>query len=154
MGKKVVIIYASISGNTELVCETVAGILKENEVETVLKRAETASIEDIRENSYFILATSTWEHGEMNPFFDSLFEEIQKEDLTKKYSGFIGCGDNRYEPVFFNEGIKIIEQTFVKNNGIKLHTLLLINKSPYPYLNTTVKDWAFKFIEELNKINE
>lgn len=56
------IIYASTSGNTELVVENIAEYLKKRKVDTVLHRAELTDISVIKDNKHFIFGTSTWNH--------------------------------------------------------------------------------------------
>ncbi len=135
-------IYASTSGNVEIVVETVAEALKAQGFQTELHRAEQTKIDLIQNNQNFIFATSTWERGTINPFFVPLLEEMKKADFTGKKAGFIGLGDIRYEAVLFNRGIDLIHDAWKANHGEVLFRLLKLNGDPYAQLDSVVKPWA------------
>lgn len=143
------IIYASTSGNVEATCQRVSDLLNEAGFETSLHRAENTGFEIIQESDTMIFATSTWEHGELNPFFNKLLAEIESNDLTGKKAAFIGLGDTRYEQVLFCKGIDIVRETFLKSGGKDISSPLKINGEPYQYFNTTVLNWTNKLIELL-----
>lgn len=143
------IIYASTSGNVEIVVETVAKHLREAQLEVELHRAEQTGLEVITNNDTFILATSTWEHGQLNPFFEKLYKELKTQNLQGKRATFVGCGDTRYEPILFNQGIKIIHKAWLAQQGEEFHRQLLINGEPYHVLDTRVAEWAQNLAELL-----
>jgi flavodoxin len=135
-------IYASTSGNVETVVETAAKVLQEQGWQTELHRAEKTGIDLITQNSKFLLATSTWEHGALNPFFAKLFKEMSSQDLTGKQAAFIGLGDSRYEPVLFCEGMEIVKRMWEARGGQVIGIPLKINGEPYKQLETKVVPWA------------
>lgn len=145
MNTAIHIIYASTSGNVELVCEHAASYLYSNfQIESTLLRAEKTDIEVILNNDKFILATSTWEHGELNPFFANLNQQMSRQSLKGKSAGFIGLGDKRYEPVLFCEGMEIIRRTFTEREGAQIGEALKINGEPHHQLNL-VDAWCNEF---------
>lgn len=141
---KVEIIYASTSGNVEAVVEKVSEVLRSEGIESNLHRAEQTSIDVIRNNDLFIFATSTWEHGELNPFFQRVYNELEQEDFSTKRAAFIGLGDYRYEVVWFCKGIDLIRDRFLENGGKQIAGNLKINGEPYDMLDTVVAEWATK----------
>ncbi len=148
------IIYASTSGNVEAVVEKVSQILTAHRISNSLHRAEQTGVDLINENSQFILATSTWEHGEINPFFSKLLAEMDGVNMVGKRAGFIGLGDSRYEPVYFAQGIKILKEKFFEKGGSEIGQTLYINGEPYGLLDTTVTEWVNNFINIFNPSNE
>ena len=142
------IIYASTSGNTERVVETIGEILKDKGLNVYYHRAEITPVEIIKDNGLFILATSTWEHGELNPYFKKLLGEIKALNLEGKKAGLVGCGDTRYEPVLFCEGMEILRRAFLENKGEEIYTALKINGDPNNDLDK-VKQWAEEFYRNL-----
>lgn len=143
------IVYASTSGNVELVCEEISKILSSNGIENQLHRSEITSIDLIKENNMFILATSTWEHGEINPFFARLYNEMKEIDLKGKVAGFVGLGDIRYEPVQFCEGMNILRRSFIEKGGTELFHALRINGDPHDQIDNHVKPWVDSFMDAL-----
>jgi flavodoxin len=122
--------------------ETVARVMRDQGLEVVLHRSEQTPVTVIQENDLFILATSTWEHGVLNPFFKRLFDEMKTVSLANKKAAFIGLGDTRYEPVLFNGGVKQIHKHWLKNGGLQVGGMLLINGEPYHLLDGEVTGWA------------
>lgn len=143
------IIYASTSGNVEATCQNVADSLAEAGFQPSLHRAEKTDISVITEANFIILATSTWEHGELNPFFFKLLTGIENSNLSGKKAAFIGLGDTRYEQILFCKGIDIVRDAFVKSGGVDIYTPMKINGEPYQYFDTTVLNWTNKLIELL-----
>ncbi|MEI7578652.1 MAG: flavodoxin family protein [bacterium] len=139
---KISIIYASTSGNVEIVVETVAEVLQAKGMTVTLNRAEQTAKEIFLENDLFILATSTMEHGAINPFYSRLLKEMQSLDLAGKKAAFIGLGDARYEPVYFNAGVEILKKGFLAAGGTEMFRTIKINGEPYKILETIVKKWA------------
>lgn len=139
------IIYASTSGNVELACEHAAGFLYSHfQIESELHRAEKTDINLVLENNKFIFATSTWEHGELNPYFANLHQQMSRQSLKDKYAGFIGLGDKRYEPVLFCEGMEIVRRTFIERGGQQMGEALKIDGEPHHQLDL-VEQWCNQF---------
>jgi flavodoxin len=145
------IIYASTSGNVEIVCQHIAKCFSKHNIQSQLHRAELTDIKIIEQNNLFIFATSTWEHGEINPYFNKLLHEMQSINMESKKAGFVGLGDFRYEPILFNVGIDHVKKTFCDNGGEQIGRILKLNGEPYHLLDTVVSKW---FEEILQKINE
>lgn len=150
---KIIIIYASTSGNVEVVCEKIGEILMQKGIEVELNRVEQTSVEKLNETNLFIFATSTWEHGEINPFFNKFLKEMKSMDLKEKKAYFVGLGDRRYEPVLFAEGVEILKRLFLKQGGQIIGETLTIDGEPYSKLDTTVVEWANLIPDYINNAN-
>jgi|GEM_PF-1937200 len=142
------LLYASTSGNTETVMEAVAAQLEQRGVRTHLQRAEQTPIEVVAQNQWFVFGTSTWEHGALNPFFVQLLKGIKTTDCQGKVAAFLGCGDRRYEPVLFCEGIEIVKRVWLAQQGVALGETLKIQGEAYGILDTVVKPWADRVAEQ------
>lgn len=138
------VIYASTSGNTEIVVEKVADIWREHGYMVELHRAEKTDPEIINRHSLFLLATSTWEHGQLNPFFKKIFDHLKTVNCSQKTAMFLGCGDTRYEPVLFCGGMETLRERWITQGGQEIGERLKINGEPYAILDTTVTQWAEK----------
>jgi flavodoxin I len=149
MAKQLCCIYASTSGNVEITLEKVAEKVRVAGWEVTLHRAEQASVDLFQQYDYFLLATSTWEHGVLNPFFAKLHEEMQTLDFTGKQAIGLGLGDTRYEQVYFCRGIDILLETWQKQHGEILYQALKLNGDPYPLLRTMVNTWAEHLVAAL-----
>lgn len=147
--KEIKIIYASASGNVEVVCEYVAQILEGHHFEVELHRSELVDAAEIIKGRLFIFATSTWEHGEISPYFQPVINDFTHLDLEYKYAGFIGLGDIRYEPVYFCGGIDQALQSYTQSGGQQISRTLKIDGNPYHQLEAHVRPWVNEFISEL-----
>ncbi len=136
------IIYASTSGNVEATVEFIAKLLAYMGMMPTLKRSEQAQIGDILNNHKFIFATSTWDHGKINPFFAGLFESMQKHSFQDKQAAFVGLGDRRYEPVLFCRGMELVRDLWIEKGGEEIIPALKINGEPYNQLSATVSPWT------------
>jgi len=145
------IIYASTSGNVEAVCLKISDILNSQNIESSMHRAEKTDFSIISDNDLFILATSTWEHGEINPFFNKLLAEISQNNMARKKAAFVGLGDTRYEQILFCKGADILREAFLKSGGQELLTTLKINGEPYQQMDTLVATWTNRLVELLKQ---
>lgn len=145
---KVDLIYASASGNVEIVAETIADIFERKHFKILLNRAEKTSIKTIEDNNHFVFATSTWDHGMLNPFFQNLYEKMKDRNFKNKQAAFVGLGDRRYEPVLFCGGQEKIRQLWLKNGGTEIGTNLKIQGEPYNQLESKVIPWASQLAEK------
>lgn len=141
------IIYASTSGNTEFVMDKVAEIWRGMGKEVFLHRSEMTDISVIKDNQHFLLATSTWDHGTINPFFDKLLAQMKETDLSGKKSAFIGLGDRRYEKHYFCTGMTLLKEVWEDKKGVAIGIGLTIGREPFDELiDKMVRNWADKTI--------
>jgi flavodoxin len=145
-------IYASTSGNVQATVEYVADWLRQKGVEVELHRAEQTPFQVVAENQQFLLATSTWEHGVLNPFFDKLAADFQINSLSGKKAGFIGLGDTRYEPVLFCGGMETLKNIWTKSGGEVKGNVLKINGEPFHQFESNVLPWLGRWWEEFNRV--
>lgn len=146
-------IFASASGNVEFVVDTIKAAWEEQGHYVEMHRAEVTSKEVIEHNNLFLLATSTWDHGEMSTYFKPLYEEMESMDLSGKYAFFVGCGDFRYEPVRFNTGIQDIHDRWLEQGGTKLHHPLKINGAPMLSVDNVINPWIEESFQEFEAIS-
>lgn len=95
------IIYASTSGHTEYVVETLAAFLQKQGIGVELQRAERAQPADLTKGDALLLACGTWNtggvEGQMNPHMDAFLHDRAKgADLAGKSTALIALGDSRY----------------------------------------------------------
>ncbi|MFZ1721574.1 MAG: flavodoxin family protein [Microgenomates group bacterium] len=151
MEQKVIVIYASTSGNTEAVVEAVCAVWEKLNIPTEMHRAEQVDATILEKSNYFLLATSTWEHGVINPFFMQFFKSLENASLQGKYASFIGTGDTRYEPVLFCGGMNMLRERWLEKGGQEIGTALKINGEPYQLLNTRVAEWATSLVPQIHE---
>lgn len=138
---KIKIIYGTCGGNTELVCEKVAEILSiKNSVE--LKKAKITNTNEIGDYDLLILASPTYGHGQLEPYFDKFLKKLEKEDLKGRHCAVIGLGNLKYDSDYHLESAKIITNFLEKKEANIICKPLLVSKCPIPFLDKHVKSWA------------
>jgi len=146
------IVYASTSGNVEAVVDKVAEILRRHKFDVTLTRSEQTPIEKVKKNELFLFASSTWNTGQLNPFFIPLFNKMREVKFKGKKAMFIGLGDTRYHSYYFCRAINLIHELWTDNGGEAVYAPLRINGEPYDLLDTNVTIWTKKVISELRKV--
>jgi flavodoxin len=147
-------IYASTSGNVEFVMDQIAQDWRAQGVEVIMLRAEQTHLDAIKNNQLFVFATSTWEHGVLNPFFDRLVKEMKELDCSDKYAAFVGLGDIRYEPVLFCHGMIQLEEFWQKLGGQVVGHHIKINGEPFEQIDKIVKPWSDLTLAAFNQFGE
>ncbi len=143
--KKVKIIYASASGNTLAVAEKVQEILLNNDFNVELIRAEFFD-NNYGKNILYLFAVSTWEHGEINPFFNEIISFASKNSFKDIKVCFVGLGDLRYEKVLFCGGMNKLRDLLIEKQAKEIVSPIRINGEPYDKLDTLVANWAEKLV--------
>lgn len=142
-------IYASTSGNTEWVVEQVASVWQAAGLNVELYRAERTDPAIWQRHDFFLLATSTWEHGVINPFFNTLYSALKDVDCTGKRAAFIGTGDVRYEPVLFCGGMESLKNRWLERGGQAIGVPMKFNGEVYAKFDSVIKPWSNKIMLEL-----
>jgi len=141
------LIYGSLTGNTEGVAYKVQEILREKGKEIEVKNAIDADLEDLTAPyQTLILACSTWDDGLPASDFNDFIERIStnKPNLADKKIAILGLGDSNY--VHFCGATATIEQLFVTEmGGQKIIDTLHIDGYPDMEENqTSVRAWTEK----------
>lgn len=145
------IIFASTSGHTEYVVDTLIESMKDSGIAIEKQRVELAKPEDMLRGDVLILGSGTWNtgsvEGQLNPYMHFFLRDKAKDfDLKGKKVGIIGLGDERY---FFTAAAKIHLEEYVKTHGGELlEPGLRIVNEPYGQ-EEVVRAWAKEFIKNL-----
>lgn len=111
---KILILYGSTTGNTEMVAEQIMSCLEEHEVD--LQDVADASQEDLASYDLLVVGASTWDDGKLQQDFRDFVDGLDV-DLSDKKAAVFGLGDSTYPD--FCKAAPILEQIFT-NLGAKL----------------------------------
>ncbi|MGP4105676.1 flavodoxin [Virgibacillus sp. L01] len=96
---KVLMLYASMTGNTELMAEIIAEVVENRGHEVVTKTFDLDSIdvEELLEYDGVLVGTYSWDDGELPYEAEDFYEELDDVDITGKIVGVFGSGDSFYD---------------------------------------------------------
>ena len=140
--KKLCIVYASLSGNTEDITMIVKESLKEN-YSVDLKLAEYTHFEDVLNYDGIILGTYTWNDGIIPFEFQQFYNSIDQR-IKNKVIAVFGSGDMKYK--FYCTAVDTFYSKLEKNGAIVLENKLKIelgpdNKDKISRIKTFAKDF-------------
>ncbi|MDP6561356.1 MAG: flavodoxin domain-containing protein [Candidatus Peribacteraceae bacterium] len=145
------IIYASTSGNTQHVVDTLIEHLAQShkEMEVTAQRAEEAQPEDLTKSDVLVLASGTWNYdgveGYLNMHMRELLEKRAKDtDLAGCPIAFISLGDDRY--YYTGRATERFMQFAMEHNGKSCCMPLIIINDPYGQ-EEKVTTWCDKLME-------
>ncbi len=109
MDEKILILYATRRGKTSTMADIVYETLTQNGFKPKKMNVFQASLSDLKEATYLILGSSTWNDGTLQDDFVPFEREWKREKLNLKghlYAVF-GPGDTRF--THFCEAVRILE---------------------------------------------
>ncbi|MFQ6391298.1 flavodoxin [Priestia aryabhattai] len=93
---KILIAYASMSGNTEEISELIKSNLKPFGYHIDMKEIEHLDIQKLVEYDGILLGVYTWGNGDLPYEVEDFYDEIENVDLTGKKAAIFGSGDRSY----------------------------------------------------------
>ena len=146
---KVKFIYATGGGNTELVCEKVAVMLKNAGHEPDLLKAKLTDGANLGEYDVLVFACPTYGQGELEPYFTKFLSTCENVDFNGKKCSVIALGDIKYGADHVLAAEKIITE-FLEGKGAQIIMRpLKIANSPILYLDTLITTWSEEFVNIL-----
>ncbi len=93
----IVLVYASMTGNTEEIANAVAEGIQEAGESVVVKQVLDATAAELAEYEAILLGAYTWGDGELPDEFLDFYDELDQLDLTGKKAAVFGSCDSSYE---------------------------------------------------------
>lgn len=93
---RVIVLYTSLTGNTEEMAEAIALGAKEAGFDVTCKEAYDAKPTELLEYDGIIIGAYTWGDGELPDEFLDFYEEMDGLDLSGKQAAAFGSGDTGY----------------------------------------------------------
>ncbi|MHC5564424.1 flavodoxin [Bacillus spizizenii] len=113
---KILLVYATMSGNTEAMADLIEKGLQEAEVEA--DRFEAIDIDNAQlfnDYDHIIMGTYTWGDGDLPDEFLDLAEDMDEIDFSGKICAVFGSGDTAYE--FFCGAVDTLEAKIKERGG-------------------------------------
>jgi flavodoxin I len=93
---KVIVVYASMTGNTEEMAEAIAEGIRESGHDLTLKSVMDASAVELSDYDGIVLGAYTWGDGDLPDEFLDFYEELDDISLEGKFAAAFGSCDSSY----------------------------------------------------------
>lgn len=150
------IVYASTSGHTEYVVDTLSAFLKDKDATLTIRRqrAEEAKPEDLIQDDVLVLASGTWNtgsvEGQLNPHMHELLKTNAKGiDLKGKPCAIIALGDERY--YYTARANEHLAQFFKQHDGKRIVPALTVVNEPYGQ-EERVRRWGAELLKKIKEL--
>ena len=115
--KKIGIFWGSSSGNTEIAVDFMVDYLEAKGFEVDNFDVGTIEPEKMLEYDNLIIGCPTWNIGELQDDWDSIYLKFRDFNFEGKTAGFFGCGDQVGYPDNFLDAIGILSRAFMDKGG-------------------------------------
>lgn len=142
---KVLVAYASLTGNTEEIAELIAEGIRQAGGEVVLKSVMDCNALEMQSYVGVLLGAYTWGDGELPDEFLDFYEEMDDLDLSASKSAAFGSGDTGYD--IYCGAVDIIEGKLKERGAIVLQESLKIEYGPNAAEKDACRQFGRQFIE-------
>jgi len=149
--KKLLIIYATCSGNAELVAEAVCDGIRDSGNIVELRKAEQSNPSEINKYDATILICSTWNVGLLNDNMIKFHKEMLNMQFPQKIIEVIGLGDSEHYDIFCG-GADVLEEAVRKVGANQTMDTVRIDGAVTGRLEE-FREWGLEFANKLNLLN-
>lgn len=114
---KLLLVYASLSGNTEEIANTIVEGVNDDGFEIEVKEVTDVSPAELLDYDGIILGSYTWGDGDLPDEFLKFYEAMDELDLSGKKAAVFGSGDRAYE--YFCGAVDLLENK-LKERGAEV----------------------------------
>ncbi|MDA1475738.1 flavodoxin [Bacillus changyiensis] len=146
MLEKVLLVYATMSGNTEAMADLIEkGLLKQ---EVIVDRHEAMDIDADLFNEYqwILLGAYTWGDGDLPDEMLDLYEDMDDLNFNDKKFAVFGSGDTSYE--HFCGAVDILEEKIKQLGGEIVLPAVKIEMNPENEEENLLIEFGEKFAEK------
>ncbi len=153
MKPKVLIVYASMTGNTEGIAEELFEIFKEKNCEVVLFECTQTDARAFLDCDICLIGTYTWgRDGELPDEIVDLYEDMSELDLSGKVYGVFGSGEEFYGN--FCKSVDDFDLKFKSVHAVKGAESLKIELEITDSDKQKVSDFADDLIQTFHSLND
>lgn len=113
------IVYASMTGNTEGISEILEKSFQDKNWEVERLEADEADEDFFDDADICVVATYTYDEGEVPFDFEDFYENLSEQNLSGKVFGVVGSGDSELYPDDFCRAADKFEEAFDNSGAVK-----------------------------------
>lgn len=135
------IVYASLTGNTEDIAEILHQSLNEIGVKATMEECEQVEAEEFLKYDICVVATYTYgSDGDLPDEIEWFYEDLADLDLSGKVYGVLGSGEEIYDK--FCQSVDDFDEQFAKTGAIKGAESVKVEGMALSKDETDIKEFA------------
>lgn len=147
---QILITYATNTGNTETVAETLSDYIKTTfpDHEITLTDMDELHPSDFLNYDLIFIGSSTWGEGEFNEIAEEFFEKLNNEDinLSKIRFAIFGLGDSFYKN--FCTVVELMSEQLAHKKANLHSTTYKLDGFPDDDSDNRLKEWAESILKD------
>jgi flavodoxin I len=144
---KIIIVYASMSGNTEEIAEAIAVGIQEAGIEPELKNVMDVNASELEKYEGVLLGSYTWGDGDLPDEFEDFYEEMDHINLDGRKFGVFGSADSSYAE--FGAAVDTLEKKLTELGAEKVFDGLKVELNPSKEEKALCRELGLKFAAAL-----
>ncbi|WP_174614317.1 flavodoxin [Virgibacillus ihumii] len=151
---KVLMLFASMTGNTEMMAEIITDVIeaREHEVETKTFDLDAIDVEELLSYDGILVGTYSWDDGELPYEVEDFYDELDDVDITGKIIGVFGSGDSFYDS--FGGAANLMGDRFEAKGAKLLPERMIVDMEPDQDDVARCQKFADKFCDMIENVNE
>lgn len=148
---KVLIVYASLTGNTEEMAELIAEGIRNTGGTADLKMVEDCNAVRLLEYDACLLGAYTWGDGELPDEFADFVDEMKELDLAGTRAAVFGSGDTSYR--LYCAAVDELEQHLREFGAVIVQPSLKVEYGPSPEEKGLCREFGASFAQSLGALH-
>lgn len=147
------IVFASLTGNTEEIAELLHESLIEIGVKASMEECEQVEAEEFLKYDICVVATYTYgSDGDLPDEIEWFYEDLAGLDLSGKVYGVLGSGEEVYEK--FCQSVDDFDEQFARTGAVKGAESVKVEGMPMNKDETAIKEFAESLLATYRKREE
>lgn len=146
---KAILVYASMSGNTELMATYIAEGVKDKGVQLDVKECFEIEPQELSNYDGVIIGSYTWGEGELPDEFQDFYDEMDLLDFHFKKSAVFGSGSTLYST--YGGAVDLLEEKLKERGAEVIVAPLKVELTPDDKDQLLCKEFGRQFAEKLAK---
>ncbi|WP_270166060.1 flavodoxin [Paenibacillus sp. SYP-B4298] len=143
----VIVVFASMSGNTEEMADAITAGIRAAGIEPVVKEVMDANASELEQYDGIVLGAYTWGDGELPDEFLDFYEEMNGIHLEGRKIAVFGSADSSYP--MFGAAVDILTEKLQERGAIKVLEGLKIELNPSADEREECIQYGKSFVESL-----
>ncbi|MGG6312779.1 flavodoxin [Paenibacillus macerans] len=149
---KVIIVYASLTGNTEEMAELIAEGVRSTGATADLKMVEDCNAVRLLEYDAYLLGAYTWGDGELPDEFTDFVDEMKELDLQGSRGAAFGSGDTTYR--LYCAAVDELEQRLRDFGAVVVQECLKVEYGPSAEEKVLCREFGANFAKSLGALHQ